>query len=176
MTPAFSARLLQIQQTIQSGTRWLGRSVAWLTLGMVLLTCLVVVLRYGFNLGSVALQESVIYLHGCVFLLALAYTADCDEHVRVDIFYSRFSVANKAWVNCIGSLVLLLPFAVYLLWASWPFFINALEIREASGEAGGLIYLYLFKGLLPLAALSLVLQGLGQVFGNLGVLLREQQP
>lgn len=152
-------------------TTGLGRLVSWVTLAMVLLTCLVVALRYGFDSGTMALQELVIYLHCTLFLLALAYTADVDQQVRVDIFYRRMNPVQKAWVNCLGSLVFLLPFAIYLLWVTWPWFIQAWTIREASPEAGGLPWVYWLKGLLPLAALALLLQALGQVLGNLARLL-----
>ncbi|UTA47966.1 TRAP transporter small permease subunit [Simiduia sp. 21SJ11W-1] len=164
--------LIGLQNTLQAVTRRVGLWVSWLTLAMVLITCLIVLLRYGFNLGSVALQEGLVYLHAAVFLLAQAYTADEDQQVRVDIFYRRFSPKGQAWVNCLGALVFLLPFACLLLWVTWPFFTNALAIREGSGEAGGLPYVYLLKGLLPVAAASLVLLAIGQVMGNLGRLVQ----
>ena len=169
-------RLLAIQAAIQTTTIYLGRMVAWLTLAMVLVTCLIVLLRYGFSLGNIALQESLVYLHAVVFLLALAYTADDDQHVRVDIFYRRFSPLTKAWVNCLGSLVFLLPFACVMFWVTWPFFTSAWAIRESSGEAGGLPYVYLLNGLLPLAAIGLILLAIGQALGNLGQILQLQTP
>lgn len=169
---SLASRLLGAQAAIQALTRRLGLWISWLTLAMVLITCLIVLLRYGFSVGSVALQEGLIYLHAGVFLLALAYTADEDQQVRVDIFYRRFSPRGQAWVNCLGALVFLLPFACLMLWVTWPFFTSALAIREGSGEAGGLPYVYLLKGLLPLSALSLVLLAIGQVLGNLGRLLQ----
>ncbi|MBB3169847.1 TRAP transporter small permease subunit [Simiduia aestuariiviva] len=165
--------LIALQFALQSGTRRLGRWVAWLTLAMVLITCLIVLLRYGFNVGSVALQEGLIYLHATVFLLALAYTADEDQQVRVDIFYRRFSPTAQAWINCLGALLFLLPFACLMFWVTWPFFTNALAIREGSGEAGGLPFVYLLKGLLPLSALSLIILAIGQVAGNLGRLMQS---
>lgn len=169
-------RLVAWQQFLQALTSWLGRTVAWLTLAMVLVTCVIVALRYGFNLGSIGLQEGLVYLHASVFLLALAYTADEDQQVRVDIFYRHFSPLTKAWINCLGALICLLPFACLMLWATWPFFLNAWAIREGSGEAGGLPFVYLLKGLLPLAALCLILLAVGQVVGNLGRILQLQQP
>jgi TRAP-type mannitol/chloroaromatic compound transport system permease small subunit len=169
-TPA--ARLVGLHRTLQRLTTGLGRAVAWLTLAMVLVTCLIVVLRYGFNLGSIALQEGLVYLHAGVFLLALAYTADEDQQVRVDIFYRHFTPRTRAWVNCLGALTCLLPFACLMFWVTWPFFLNAWHIREGSGEAGGLPYVYLLKGLLPLAALSLILLAIGQIMGNLGQLVQ----
>ena len=163
--------LIHAQRRLCSVTSTLGQAVAWLTLVMVLLTSCVVLLRYGFNIGSVALQESIVYLHGIVFLLAMAYTADSDQHVRVDIFYRGFAPRTQAWINCLGSLVFLLPFAIYLLWVTWPFFLNAWHIKETSAEAAGLPFVYVLKGLLPLAAASLVLQAVGQILGQLGRLV-----
>lgn len=164
-------RLRAVHQCLVYLTSGLGRWVSWATLAMVLLTCAVVALRYGFDSGTVALQETIVYLHCILFLLALAYTADVDQQVRVDIFYRRMGARQQAWVNCLGSLVFLLPFALYLMWTSWPWFLQAWTIREASPEPGGLPWVYWLKGLLPLAALSLVLQAVGQVLGNLGRLL-----
>ena len=66
-------------------------------------------MRYGFDLGWVALQESYQALHATAFLLAGAWVLRRDEHVRVDVWYRGRSVAVKAWVNLLGALLLLLP-------------------------------------------------------------------
>ena len=100
---------------IDATNEWFGRVVAWLTLGCVLTCFLVVVMRYGFNFGLIAIQESIIYLHSFVFMLAIAYTYKHNEHVRVDIFYSRYSNTQKAWADLLGTLFLLLPFCIYLI-------------------------------------------------------------
>ena len=82
-------------QAIDALTELLGKAIAWLTLLMVLLTFGIVVLRYGFNLGWIAMQESVLYFHGLVFMLGAAYTLKHDGHVRVDIFYQKYSPKQK---------------------------------------------------------------------------------
>ena len=96
-------------QWIDSLNEFLCKIVSWFTLTMVLLTFLIVVLRYGFNLGWIAMQESVMYLHAMVFLLGAAHTLRVNEHVRVDIFYRRFSPKKQAKVDIFGSLLLLMP-------------------------------------------------------------------
>ena len=88
-----------------------GRCVAWLTLVMMIVTCTVVVLRYGVGIGSIAMQESVTYLHGMVFMIAIAYAMKHDAHVRVDIVYARLSEANRDWINLVGHLLFLLRIA-----------------------------------------------------------------
>jgi len=137
----------------------IGRGVAWLVLAMVLLIFLVVVQRYVFNAGSIALQESVTYLHALVFMLAAAWTLSEDGHVRVDIFYREASPRRKAWVNLLGSLVFLLPFAVFMLLGSWDYVSASWALYEGSREAGGLPLVWLLKSLIPLFAVLLITQG-----------------
>lgn len=147
-----------------------GKLVAWLTLAMMLITCLVVVLRYGFNFGSIALQESALYLHAMVFMLGAAYTFKDDEHVRVDVFYREFSVTKKAWVNVLGGLFLLLPFTAYTTYLSIDYVEASWRVLETSQEPGGLPFIYLLKTLIPIMMVSLIIQGIADIIKNLGVI------
>ena len=104
-------------------------------------------------------------------MLGAAYTLRFDGHVRVDIFYRDFSARHKALVDLLGSLFLLLPVCIFLLWSSWGYVASAWSLREGSGEAGGLPYVYLLKTLIPLSAFLLILQGIGQALASLGTLL-----
>ena len=147
-----------------------GNAAAWLALALVLVTFAVVVLRYLFQLGSIAMQESILYLHASLFLLGAAYTLKRDGHVRVDIFYRGFTPRGKALVDLLGSLLLLLPVCSFLLWVSWDYVAGAWALREGSPEAGGLPFVYLLKTLIPLAAALLILQGVSQALASLGTL------
>jgi TRAP-type mannitol/chloroaromatic compound transport system permease small subunit len=113
------------------------------------------------------------YCHGAAFLLALAYTLKHDEHVRVDIFYQRFGPVQKAWVNAIGIIVFALPFTAFLLFSGAEFFIKAWAIKEGSAEPGGLPFVYLLKGLIPLSMLLLVLELLLQLKKSLALLFTK---
>ncbi len=135
-----------------------GKAVAWLTLLMVLLTCLIVVLRYGFNLGWIWLQESVTYLHAVVFIMAAAWALQTDDHVRVDIYYRERSPRQKAVVNLMGTLIFLLPFCVFVLFISWNYVAVSWAGHEGSREAGGLALVYLQKSLILLLPAMLSLQ------------------
>jgi len=149
----------------------IGKLAAWFVLGMVFITFLVVVLRYGFSFGRIALQESITYLHAFVFMLAGAYTLKHNEHVRVDIFYQQMSDKNKAKVDLFGTLFLLLPFAGFIVWISFDYVSNSWKLLEGSREAGGLPFVYILKTLIPLMAGLLFLQALslaGRAFINLG--------
>ena len=139
-----------------------GKSVAWLTLAMMAQTCAVVVLRYVFNVGSIVLQESVMYLHGCVFMLAIPYALKVGAHVRVDIVYSRMSPHGRNLVDLLGSLLFLLPFAAFIGWTSLDYVATSWRIREASPEVGGIAGVYLLKTLIPVMASALALQGIAE--------------
>lgn len=136
----------------------LGWSVAWLTLVMTLLTFAIVILRYGFNLGWIWLQESVTYLHALIFMVAAAWAFQTDDHVRVDIFYRDRSDRYRAAVNLAGTLLFLAPFSVFLLLIGWDYVAAAWATREASREAGGLPLVWLLKSLILLLPALLLLQ------------------
>ncbi len=159
--------LKTIESTINHLNEWLGRLVAWFVLAMVMITFFNVVMRYGFNFGLIAIQESVIYFHSFVFMLAIAYTYKHNAHVRVDIFYSKYTDRQKAWTDLTGTLLLLFPFCIYLISASWDYAVNSWLLLEGSREAGGLPFLFILKTLIPLMPLLLLLQGVATVCGCL---------
>ena len=139
-----------------------GKSVAWLTVVMVLLTFAIVVLRYGFNLGWIWLQETVTYLHVMVFTVVAAWTLQQDGHVRVDIFYAEMPAKKRALVDLLGTLIFLVPFCIFVLVIAWPYVASSWKLLEGSREAGGLPLVFLLKSLiLVLPALLL-----GQAFIN----------
>ncbi len=161
-------------RTIDRFTETSGRLLAWLLLAMALLTAAVVLLRYGFNTGSIMAQEAITYLHGCVFMLGAAYTLKHDGHVRVDIFYRRFSPRGQAWINAIGGIVFLLPMCGFILVSSWDYVEASWIIRETSAEAGGIPAVFLLKTLLPLLAINLFLQALAETLRNASLLVGGQ--
>ena len=139
-----------------------GRLTAWLTLLMVLVTFVVVVMRYVFDAGLIWVQESVIWMHACVFMLGAAYTLRHEEHVRVDIFYRGMSVRRRALVDALGVLVFLWPLCVFLAIKAWDFVAVSWAIREVSRESGGLPYplIPLLKTAILVMPLAVSLQGL----------------
>ncbi len=142
---------------------WSGRAVSWLTLLMVIVTFIVVVLRYVFDTGWIALQESITYMHAMVFLIGASWAVQQEAHVRVDIFYSRFSSKTRAWIDMLGCLLLLLPVMVFIGWISWEYVIDSWEVLEGSREAGGLPAVFLLKTLILVLAVLLILQAGVQV-------------
>ena len=167
-----SSKIENICNAIDNINESIGRFAAWFVLATVSVTFLVVVLRYGFNLGRIALQESITYLHAFVFMIAGAYTLKHNEHVRVDIFYQDMSLKNKSKVDLFGSVFLLLPFTCFIVWISFDYVINSWSLLEKSRESGGLPLVYILKTFIPAMAILLFLQALSQC-GRAWLALRE---
>ncbi|TKB44626.1 TRAP transporter small permease subunit [Thalassotalea mangrovi] len=166
----FGQWLAKVVTFIDKVNEILGRLIAWLTLVIVLLTFLVVVLRYGFNIGSIALQESVLYAHATIFMLGAAYTLKHNGHVRVDVFYHRCSEKTQAWINLFGTVFLLLPVMIFMAWISSDFISASWNIMEKSREPGGLPFVYLNKSLIYALAFTMSLQGIAEVCRNVLIL------
>jgi len=139
-----------------------GKAAAWLTLAMVIITFVVVVMRYVFDAGLIWLQESVVWMHAVVFMLGAAYTLQQEEHVRVDVFYRTMSAKRRAIVDLLGVLIFLFPLCAFLGWKSFDFVAASWRLQEASRESGGLPYplLPLLKTVLVLMPAAVALQGL----------------
>jgi TRAP-type mannitol/chloroaromatic compound transport system permease small subunit len=150
----------------------IGRAVAWLALVIVLLQFALVVARYAFGLGSIWLTETVIYAHATLFMLAAAWTLRVGGHVRVDVFYAPASARARAEVDLVGALLLLLPFALVLVWLSVPYAARSWAILERSQEASGLPLVFVLKTLIPLFALFMALQGIAQAIRALTAVAR----
>jgi TRAP-type mannitol/chloroaromatic compound transport system permease small subunit len=163
-----TSKLRLFIKLIDTFIEWTGKTASWLVLGLVLLICYDVAMRYLFQQGSVALQELEWHLFSLIFLLGSAYTLKHDEHVRVDIIYQSHFMSDKkrVLVNIFGTLFLLLPFCILILTSSWPFVENAFYYNEGSPDPGGLPYRFLLKGSLLVAFSLLILQALADLARN----------
>lgn len=139
----------------------LGKAASWLTLFMVLVTFIVVVMRYVFDAGLIWLQESVTWMHAVVFMVGAAYTLQQEEHVRVDVFYRTMSARHRAWVDATGVIVFVWPLCLLLAWKSYDFVAASWGLKEASRESGGLPYplVPLLKTVLLVMPAAVALQG-----------------
>ena len=164
--------LSKISQRINQFSNSVGQVIAWLTLLLVILVMTVVISRYLLGIGSIAIQESVSYVHAIIFMLGLAFTLQRGGHVRVDIFYREFSPRRKAIVDLIGASIFLLPFCGLILFGSWDYVMASWSIRETSSETGGIAAVYLLKTLMIIMPITLGLQGVGQIIENVLVLTK----
>lgn len=171
----WTTKMVRIATWLENISVWSGQIISWLTLLMVFLTFSIVVLRYGFETGWIGMQESVVYMYALVFLIGIPYTLKHDGHVRVDIFYSKMQPRSKAWVNLLGTLLLLIPVTVFIAWVSWDYVAASWTLKEESGEAGGLPGVYLLKSAILLMTALLLIQGVSQLLFNIAFLWRKQE-
>lgn len=155
---------------VDSINEQVGRGIAWMTLLMVLITFAVVILRYVYAVGWVWLQESYVWLHGIVFMFGAGYTLLHNGHVRVDIFYRPNDVRYKAWIDLLGSLLLILPLIVVVFLVSFDYVAASWMRLEESREAGGLPGLFLLKSVILVFCILTGLQGLSLAGRSLLVL------
>ena len=150
----------------------LGKAASWLTLVMVLVTFVVVVMRYVFDAGLIWLQESVTWMHAVVFMVGAAYTLQQEEHVRVDVFYRTMDPKRRAWVDATGVVVFIWPLCLFLAWKSYDFVTASWGLREASRESGGLPYpmVPLLKTVLLVMPVAVALQGASLFMRSLNTL------
>lgn len=162
--------LARVSSIIDSFTQRLGKIASWFVSLLVLLVGLIVVLRYGFSVGSIALQESIIYVNAAIFIFGASYTLKTDGHVRVDVFYSRIGEKGKAFVNALGALLFLMPAMVLIIFTSEGYVAMSWQILERSPESSGLPFVYLLKTLILVMAVLLALQGLSELLKSWRVL------
>jgi TRAP-type mannitol/chloroaromatic compound transport system permease small subunit len=165
--------MTRFADTIDRLTTTIGRGAAWLVLAIVVLQFALVLARYVFGLGSIWLTETVIYGHATLFLLASAWTLRGGGHVRVDVFYADASLRTRAIVDLAGALLLLLPFALVLLWLAAPYAARSWAVLERSQETSGLPLVFALKTLIPLFAVMMALQGVAQAIRAVDALTRK---
>ena len=144
-----------------------GKTIAWLTIAMVLVTCIIVVTRYVFDLGSIALQESVMYMHGMVFMLGIGFTLKEKGHVRVDVLYEKFPERTQTLIDIAGHLLFLMPVSIFIFWTSLDYVSFAWSVKETSAQPGGLPGVYLLKLIIPTMAALLFLQGVSELLKSI---------
>lgn len=152
---------------LESITKLSGIVISWLTLLMVLTTFLVVVLRYVFDYGLIAMQESIIYMHACIFLIGSGYTLQQNAHVRVDIIYHKLNDKNRAWIDLFGTLFFLAPTMLFIFIISWQYVTDSWNVLETSREAGGLPGVFLLKSVILIMAALMILQGIANILASI---------
>ena len=138
----------------------IGDTCSWLSFTLVILISLDVFLRYIFNFSSASLYELEWHMFAVIFMIGSSLTLQKDEHVRVDVFYNKFSDKGKNIINLIGNIIFLLPFSLVIFYTSIPFVEDSFRILESSPDPGGLPFRFFIKSIIPISFLLLALQGI----------------
>lgn len=165
---------MSLTESIITTIEWIneaiGRVVSWLALSLVFTTCAVAVLRYGFSIGWVWMQELYIWMHAIIFLCAAGYTLLHEGHVRIDVIYGPASVKTKAWINILGTIFFLFPMLVVIFAVAFPYVELSWSRFESSQEAGGLPGLFILKSFMLVYVAVLALQGVALILRSILVL------
>ncbi|MBI1262361.1 MAG: TRAP transporter small permease subunit [Rhizobiales bacterium] len=168
--------LRRIATTIDALNEKTGQIFAWLSLAMVLVQFLVVVERYVFGIGSVWTQESIVYMHGTMFMVLAGYTLRHNEHVRVDIIYRGASPRYKAIIDIIGTFIFLWPMCYLTYSVALPYVQSSWSVLEGSKETSGIQGVFLLKSVILVFCILLALQGLATVLHAIRELSGSEPP
>ncbi len=158
---------------LELSVRWVGYLAGVTLTALILLVVYDALMRYLFQSGSIALQELEWHLFDVVIMFGIAYTLQRASHVRVDIFYDRYSARTRHIVNIIGALFFILPFSLLIIYVGFDFVLLSFEQMEASSDPGGLPYRFIVKSLMPVAFVLLIVQSLSEVYNEFRLLRGE---
>jgi len=154
----------------------LGRVASWLTLFLVLLVAGDVLFRYVWHVSSVAEQEFEWHVLAVIALIGASYTLQQGEHVRVDIFYARYSPRVKRWMDVLMPGLIIVPTMLFIALLSLQFVEMSWDIGEASPDPGGLPGRYLIKAFVPLGFFLVALQGVAMTIYGIVQLKKSKEP
>jgi TRAP-type mannitol/chloroaromatic compound transport system permease small subunit len=167
--------LLKFADAIDALSEWVGQWLKWLVLFSSLISAGNALVRYTLNTSSNAWLELQWYMFGAMFLLAAGYALKHEEHVRVDVFYSRMTPRTQAWVDVFGGILFLMPTAIIIGWMSIPMVVNSIRIWEHSSDPGGLLR-WPIKICIPAGFALLALQGVAEIIKKTAVGLGLREP
>tara|TARA_B100000287_G_C20513950_1_gene734176 strand:- start:478 stop:978 length:501 start_codon:yes stop_codon:yes gene_type:complete len=162
-----------IQELIDNFIERIGCLIGFMVVIMVFLVILTLFLRYFLNIGSVALQESIMYLHAIFFMFGISFAIKENAHVKIDILSNKFSARRKNLVFIMGIIFFMIPFALFVIFISTDMVINSWSVMEQSSEAGGLNLVYLLKSIIPLTGLLIFFQSISELIKNITSFLNE---
>ncbi len=173
-------KLLKVSRIIDALNEIIGKITSWLVLVMVVIGGWNVIGRYlgrltGNSLSSNAYIEAQWYIFSIIFFFAAAYALKHDEHVRVDVFYSKWNPRRRALVEIVGTIFFLIPFCILVIFYSWETIVNSWSILEGSSDPDGLPR-YPIKTTIIISFALLILQGISQIIKNFAILKGYIQP
>jgi TRAP-type mannitol/chloroaromatic compound transport system permease small subunit len=167
--------LLRFADAVDALSEWIGQWLKWLVLFSSLICAGNALVRYTLRTSSNAWLEVQWYMFGAMFLLAAGYALKHEEHVRVDVFFSRMTPRTQAWVDVFGGVFFLMPMAIIIGWMSVPMVVNSFRIWEHSSDPGGLLR-WPIKICIPLGFALLALQGVAEIIKKTAVGLGLREP
>ena len=174
LPPAMNA-LEKIADAIDAFSTFIGRILSWVMIPVVAVSFSVVVMRYAFGKGYPWMQEAYIWMHGAAVLLCAAWVLKEGGHVRVDLFYKKWTATTRAWSDLFGVVVFLYPMMGFLFWWSLPVVQRSWRLLERSPTSDGLQFVYLMKTVIPVFCVLVMIQGLSMAFRSIVLIARGEK-
>ena len=165
-------KLKRVEAVFNSLIDKMGRVIAWILILMIFNVLIDVVMRYFFNNSSIAMQEVEWHLFSLLILFGLGYALKEGSHVRVDFLYDNFSIKTKAYVNIIGTLLFLFPFALLIIFGSYEYVMDAYTMDEISEDPGGLTHRWIIKAMIPAGFIFLIFAGITSIIKHI-IIIKE---
>ena len=163
----------KIHIMIDNITESIGNFLSYVLFLMVTLIVASILLRFIFNIGNIAIQELIMYLHALLFMFGISYAYKEDSHVKIDILSNSISPKNSQILSIIGFIFFVMPFAIFLIYISADMTMKSWSILEGSSEAGGLNLVFVLKTIIPLTGILILLQGISKLLKNIESLKNE---
>jgi TRAP-type mannitol/chloroaromatic compound transport system permease small subunit len=162
-TPAIRAAIRAIDRFAD----WCGRVTAWLIIPMTIAVTWEVVARHFFRAPTIWAFDVTYMLYGTHFMLGTAYTLMRIGHVRTDMLYQKWSIRRQNQIDAIGYFFFFFPAMLLLFYFGGQEALHSWEIRETSDASPWRPIVYPFKAVIPLTALLLLIQGVGELLKSL---------
>lgn len=159
--------LSYLMQFINLINRLIGNIFSWLSLGIVGVCFWVVVERYAFGNTRLWMQDLYPWMNGVMFTAVAGYALYRNDHVRVDIFFRPASTVRKAWMDLVGVLVFLMPFAWVVYQYTHVFVQRSWRLMEASANPGGMPGLFVLKSFILVFAAVIAIQGIAMLIRSI---------
>jgi len=160
-----------IVDAIERLNRWAGEYVAYWAVISVFVYYYEVIGRFVFNSPTIWVHESMFLMYGMQYMISGAYAYREDQHVRVDVVYSKFSPRGKAIADIITS-VFFFIFAGTLLWTGTRFALDSISLGETSFAEWGIQY-WPVKATIPIGAALILLQGIAKLLKDIALVSRR---
>ena len=155
--------MMALVRLIERITGNMGMLAAWIVFPLILASCYEVFARYLFNAPTIWAFELGYMAMGVHSLIGAAHTLRQRGHIRIDIFYSRFSAKTQAVIDTVGYLVLFMPVICWVSFGLWEYWIEALVRNEHSGQSAWNPVIWPFRLAFFLGFFLLALQGVAEL-------------
>jgi TRAP-type mannitol/chloroaromatic compound transport system permease small subunit len=165
--PMPSRGYLAVIRSIDKFTDWTGYLFVLLIIPLIFANVIEVFSRYVLKEPTIWALDVTTMSYGALFMLGSALALLKGAHVRTDMLWEKFSDRTKGMIDSLAFLLLFLPTMVVPFFISIGDFLYALSIDERSSSGAWTPILWPLRGVIPLTAFMLFVQGISELMKSL---------